>query len=184
MQSIKLIDRDTDISKLKMRQMDWDTVINRKPYFVVLIEGYIHTIGGKYGNNNLWAYPRNEKPSCENLVQFNGEPVCWGINYAPYNHARYRHDEFEAISFDGFQKKIDEWYKDKDFELCDPPISAQFALDLIFKTLVDDREDYPYLTTMPENTEQTNSIMLDLILRKYSRKYRKYLQKQKRRKNK
>lgn len=46
---------------------------------------------------------------------------------------------------------------------------------LIFKTLVDDREDYPYLTTMSENTEQTNSIMLDLILRKYSRKYRKYL---------
>lgn len=34
----------------------------------------------------------------------------------------------EEISFDGFQKKIDEWYKDKDFELCDPPISAQFAL--------------------------------------------------------
>ena len=81
----------------------------------------------------------------------------------------------EEISFDGFQKKIDEWYKDKDFELCDPPISAQFALDLIFKTLVDDREDYPYLTTMSENTEQTNSIMLDLILRKYSHKYRKYL---------
>ena len=49
----------------------------------------------------------------------------------------------EEISFDGFQKKIDEWYKDKDFELCDPPISAQFALDLIFKTLVDDKEDYP-----------------------------------------
>lgn len=81
----------------------------------------------------------------------------------------------EEISFDGFQKKIDEWYKDKDFELCDPPISAQFALYLIFNTLVDDREDYPYLTTMSESTEQTNSIMLDLILRKYSRKYRKYL---------
>ena len=81
----------------------------------------------------------------------------------------------EEISFDGFQKKIDEWYKDKDFELCDPPISAQFALDLIFNTLVDDREDYPYLTTISENTEQTNSIMLDLILRKYSLKYRKYL---------
>lgn len=28
---------------------------------------------------------------------------------------------------------------------------------------------------MPESTEQTNSIMLDLILRKYSRKYRRYL---------
>ena len=46
----------------------------------------------------------------------------------------------DEISFDGFTKKINEWYKDKDFELCDPPISAQFALDLIFKTLVDDKK--------------------------------------------
>ena len=80
-------------------------------------------------------------------------------------------------SFDGFQEKIENWYKDKDFELCDPPIDAQFALNLIFKTLIDDKEKYPYLTTMPESTEQTeqtNSIMLDLILYKYSRKYRKF----------
>lgn len=88
----------------------------------------------------------------------------------------------DDISFDGFQKIVDEWYKNKEFELCDPPIDAQFALDLIFKTLVDDKENYPYLTIMSESTEQTNSIMLDLILRKYSRKYRKYLKKQKKEK--
>ena len=85
----------------------------------------------------------------------------------------------EDISFEGFQKKIDEWYAGKDFEISDPPISAQFALDLIFKTLVDDKEHYPYLTTLPETNEQTNSIMLDLILRNYSRKYRKFLKQQK-----
>ena len=84
------------------------------------------------------------------------------------------------ISFEGFQKRIESWYEGKAFELCDPPINAQFALDLIFKTLIDDKEKYPYLTTMPESTEQTNSIMLDLILTKYSREYRKC----KRRKNK
>ena len=78
------------------------------------------------------------------------------------------------ISFEGFQKKIDDWYADKDFEMCDPPIDAQFALDLIFKTLVDDKEHYSYLTTMSESNEQINSIMLELILRKYSRKYRKF----------
>lgn len=85
----------------------------------------------------------------------------------------------DNISFEGFQKKIDNWYADKDFELCDPPIDEQFALDLIFKTLVDDKVDYSYLTTMPESTEQTNSIMLDLILRKYSRKYRRFKRQQK-----
>lgn len=79
------------------------------------------------------------------------------------------------ISFEGFSKKINDWYADKEFELTDPPIDAQYALDLIFKTLIDDKKHYSYLTTMPESTEQTNSIMLDLILRKYSRKYRKYL---------
>ena len=86
------------------------------------------------------------------------------------------------ISFEGFQKKIDNWYADKHYEMCDPPIDAQFALDLIFKTLVDDKDHYSYLTTMPESNEQTNSIMLDLILRKYSKKYRKF--KRKERKNK
>ena len=85
----------------------------------------------------------------------------------------------DDISFDGFQKRIDEWYKDKKFELCNPPINAQFALDLIFKTLVDDKEHFPYLTTNSESVEQTNSIMLDLILRKYSRKYRKYIKNRK-----
>ena len=86
----------------------------------------------------------------------------------------------ESISFEGFAKKIEDWYARKEFELCDPPINAQFALDLIFKTLVDDKEHYPYLTSIPESTEQTNSIMLDLILRKYSKEYRKYLKKKRR----
>lgn len=81
------------------------------------------------------------------------------------------------ISIEGFQNKINEWYSDKEFELCDPPIDAQYALDLIFKTLIDDDEKYPYLTTMPESQEQVNSIMVDLILRKYSKKYRKHLKK-------
>jgi hypothetical protein len=88
----------------------------------------------------------------------------------------------DNISFEGFFKKVNDWYADKEFELCDPPIDAQYALDLIFKTLIDDKEHYPYLTTMPESTSQTNSIMLDLILRKYSKEYRKYLKRNKKNK--
>ena len=87
----------------------------------------------------------------------------------------------DDVSFEGLSKKIDDWYADKEFELCDPPIDAQYALDLIFKTLIDDKENYPYLTTMPETRKQTNSIMLRLILRKYSKEYRKYLKNIKRR---
>ena len=80
----------------------------------------------------------------------------------------------DDISFDGFFRKVDEWYASNDFELCDPPIDAQFALDLIFKVLIDDKEHFPYLTTMSESAAQVNCIQLDLILEKYSRKYRKF----------
>ena len=85
----------------------------------------------------------------------------------------------DDVSFEGFQKKMDDFYKGRIGELCNPPIEAQYALNLIFKTLVDDKEKLSYLTTMPESTEQTNCIMLYMILKKYSKKYRKFLRKRK-----
>ena len=85
----------------------------------------------------------------------------------------------KTISFDGFDEKVSEWYKTHHF-LGDSPIDAQFALDLIFKTLVDDKEHLDYLTTMPGSIEQSNTLMLDMILWKYSRAYRKW---KKRRRN-
>lgn len=50
MYEIKLVDRDTDLSKLK--PLDWDVVINNRPYYVVKINGYVHTIGGHWGEND------------------------------------------------------------------------------------------------------------------------------------
>lgn len=88
------------------------------------------------------------------------------------------------ISFEGYSQLKAEWYKDPNHWLGDPPVPTQYALDLIFKELVDVKDPYPYLTTMPECTEQVNSIMLDMILYKYSRKYRRYLRKEKRRERK
>ena len=83
----------------------------------------------------------------------------------------------DDVSFEGYFQKKTEWFNDPNHFLGDPPISAQYALDLIYKTLVDDKENYPYLTTLPETTEQTNSIMTEVILKKYSKKYRRYLKK-------
>lgn len=79
----------------------------------------------------------------------------------------------EDVSLEGFSQKVSEWFSDPNYFLGDPPIDAQYALDLIFKTLIDDKEHYPYLTTIPESAEQENSIMLDIILKKYSKEYRK-----------
>lgn len=86
----------------------------------------------------------------------------------------------EKISFDGFDEKVSEWCKTHKF-LGDPPIDAQFALDLIFKTLIDDKEHLDYLTTMPGSIEQSNGLMLDIILGKYSRPYRKWKKKKQKR---
>lgn len=82
----------------------------------------------------------------------------------------------KEISFDGLDEKVSKWCKECDF-LGNPPIDAQLALDLIFKTLIDDKKHFEYLTTMPESTEQINSIKLDLILWEYSRLYRKWKKK-------
>lgn len=81
----------------------------------------------------------------------------------------------DDVSFEGYRKKKNDWYNNPERFLGDPPIDAQYALDLIFKTLIDDKEHYEFLTAMPESIEQTNCIMLELILQKYSRRYRKYL---------
>lgn len=80
------------------------------------------------------------------------------------------------ISIEGFRHKVIAWRREN--FLGDVPIDAQYALDLIFKTLVDDKEHYPFLTTMPESAEQTNSIMLHEILYRYSRKYRRFIKKE------
>lgn len=84
----------------------------------------------------------------------------------------------KEISFEGFEKKTSEWCNAHDF-IGDAPIDAQFALDLIFKTLIDDKKHFEYLTTIPESAEQINSIKLDLILWEYSGAYRKWIKKKK-----
>ena len=87
MTDIKVIHKDTDISKLKIRRLSWDVWVKDIPYYVVRIEGYVHTIGGKWGDNNLWMHPRNEEPTYENLVEFNGEGgALWGIEKNPQNY--------------------------------------------------------------------------------------------------
>lgn len=96
MTDIKLIDDSTDISELKMRKLEWDVVVRGVPYQVVRIDGYVHTIGGHWGENNLWCYPLGENPTYDNLAEFTADdPVCWGIKYEPYLYHKHKWDEHE-----------------------------------------------------------------------------------------
>ena len=100
MVQIKLIDKDTDIKSLKMSKYSWDVVVNETAYQVVKVHGYVHSVGGFWGDNDLWMYPRNEEPSYDNMAQYDckGNGVCWGISYEPYNYYTFRHGELECNS--------------------------------------------------------------------------------------
>ncbi|WP_080833241.1 hypothetical protein [Cohnella massiliensis] len=94
MGQINLIDKDSDISK--RTKYGWDVDINGRLYDVYRIEGFIHTIGGEYGENNLWACPRGEEPTYENLIEFSGYSVRWGIEVQENNYVRSKWDEAEV----------------------------------------------------------------------------------------
>lgn len=103
MNKIRLIEKGTDISRLEMIAMPWDVEINNIPYQVVIIKGYVHSIGGRRGENDLWMYPRGSKPTYENLVEYqcDGMGVCWGIEYKPYNYIKSKWDESECFTSGG-----------------------------------------------------------------------------------
>ena len=91
---INLIEKDSIIPKAS--PLDWDLEIQGRPYYVVRLKGFVHTIGGHWGENNLWAYPRDEEPCYENLIQFDtNSPVLWGIEYKPSHYIKCKWGESE-----------------------------------------------------------------------------------------
>jgi len=102
MTNIKLIDENTDLSTLTLHKIDWDVVIKNVPYQVVRIDGYVHSIGGRWGDNDYWCYPLNEEPTVHNLAEFSPyDPVCWGITYAPQLYHRHKWGEHEICRTSG-----------------------------------------------------------------------------------
>lgn len=94
MTQIKLIDEKTDLSQLIIHPYDWDLVVKGVTYQVVRIEGYVHTIGGRWGDNDLWCYPLGEEMSVENLAEMcANDPVCWGVRVEPYLYHRHKWDD-------------------------------------------------------------------------------------------
>lgn len=99
MSEFKYINKDTNISELEMHIMPWDVIIHNRPYYAVRIPGYVHTVGGRFGNNDYWAYPRDQEPNYNNLIEFSCDNVvCWGIKYQPHNYIKCKWDESRAQS--------------------------------------------------------------------------------------
>lgn len=145
MNKIKLITEDTDIGSLKISKMNWDVEVNGISYQVVRIEEYVHSIGGKWGENNLWMYPRDEEPTYDNLVEYycNDCGVCWGIKYEPHNYIRTKWDEPECYTSGGATITRN----GKDFYFCSGGIiEAQY--------LIKDLDEHPLDLNMYGFTEK------------------------------
>lgn len=92
MSEIKLINKDTDLSKLR-KPVGWDLEVEGVPYDVYRVDGYIHTIGGKWGGNCYWACPAGHRPTYENLIEFSGDAPTWGVTFDRVNYIKSKWDE-------------------------------------------------------------------------------------------
>lgn len=100
MAEIKLIDKDTDLSKV-LHPVPWDAFINGFQYQVYCVYEetkddtiyYNHSIGGHWGENHYWAIPRGESLHWSHFIEFNGDACCWGFNVRSINTVKSKWGE-------------------------------------------------------------------------------------------
>lgn len=99
MSEYRLIKRE-DIKGLRYTKMPWDVCIKNRPYQVIDVDGFVHTIGGHldFGNgNSFWTYPLDEEMNYDNLIEFDGCPGArWGLEYYPTNYIKTKWDKSEV----------------------------------------------------------------------------------------
>lgn len=89
---IRIIDKNTVIPKLT--PLGWDVVVKGRPFYVAHIPGYVHSIRGWGEPIDLWAWPRDEEPSYDNLVEYElDSPVAWGLNYHEGRYIKCKWDD-------------------------------------------------------------------------------------------
>src|SRR5574343_224167 len=80
--TFKQLSKSKNVSDLEVEKLHWDFNIDGVPYQVVRINGYYQTFGGKWGKNDLYCYPLNEKMSYDNLIPFDSDNVVdWGFRF-------------------------------------------------------------------------------------------------------
>jgi hypothetical protein len=91
---INLIDKTIDLSKFELDKYDWDVDVNGNKYDLYRIPGFVHTISGKRGANDLWCCPHGETPTVDNLIEYNGASGCrWGFNVSDKHYIKNKWNE-------------------------------------------------------------------------------------------
>jgi hypothetical protein len=80
--NLKTPPKNIQLSKLQSCNLDWDLEIDGNPYQIIQLEGYYHTYGGKFRENDYYCYDLNIKnPKTNDLIQYDGPSggVRWNI---------------------------------------------------------------------------------------------------------
>ena len=99
MEEIHLITKDTDLKKV-LHELSWDVDIAGEKYkaFFVYDEDpetgdithYNHSLGSD--NDYTWCCPRDEEPSADNLIAFNGVACRWDFQVHEDNSVKSKWD--------------------------------------------------------------------------------------------
>jgi hypothetical protein len=135
MATIKLINEYSDISSIfdsegkPKRVYNWDLEVYGKPYYVIKIPEYVHTLDGNGWDNDLWCFPRDEVPSYKNLYEYHGSfgGTRWGYNVSPKHYYSYKYDEYEVYTIN----EITITRNDKDFCKCKSVFEALSRIEYL-----------------------------------------------------
>ena len=86
MQVCNIISKDEDL--VGAVKVDWDV----DGYDIYRIEGFPHSIGGRWGENCYYAIDKDDEFKAENLISFSGHPVCWGYRIEQKNTIKVKWD--------------------------------------------------------------------------------------------
>jgi hypothetical protein len=93
MAEIKLINKDTNLKNIQIEWIRWDAYYGIIPLTIYKIPGYIHSIGGKWGENDYWCTKRGLDVNYETLMEFNGSPCNWSFSLTEDNYLKCKWEE-------------------------------------------------------------------------------------------
>ena len=81
---------------------DWDLVIGREPYDVYRLEGYRHSLGGRW--EDLYCVPTGEVPTTDNLLPYCGDHAPkYSVLWEPTLYIKNKWDSTSVESSGHFQ---------------------------------------------------------------------------------
>ena len=74
---------------------NWDAIYgeNNEPVNVICLAGFPHSIGGRFGINELYCYSRNKELNIDNIMLFSGDACLWDIEFKSSNYYKNKWNE-------------------------------------------------------------------------------------------